>query len=127
MIREVVGELFPPGVPQLVRWRLAMFAFCVFVTFHIAWACGLLPGFSGFAAEAQVKAVEDKVDTILKLQIEARLRDLKSEKCRAASEPLKRLLQAEIDNLQHQHKKLDGLVYVLPNCAVIVAAGDGGE
>ena len=41
-MKEVIKELFPPDTPPILRWRLAVFAFCILVMFHIVWACGWL-------------------------------------------------------------------------------------
>lgn len=93
-----------------------MFAFCCFVVLHIAWAYGLLPGMKGFAMAEDVEQVIAKLDLSLKLQVEGRLRALKQEKCLAKSDSLRDALQAEIDELQHDHKRLDGSYYTLPSC-----------
>jgi hypothetical protein len=118
VIKEVVKEIFPPEVPAVIRWRLVVFAVCLAFALHILWARGMIPGVSGFAYASDVAKLRASVETILKMQLEDRLRNLQSEKCRADSEALKRVIQIEIDRLQHEHKQLDGTIYTLTRCRV---------
>lgn len=71
-ISKLGAALTPPGMSPELVWRLAvsgtLFALVVVVSFHIAWACGLV-GESGFAQAADVDdtkrlILEEKLDRI---------------------------------------------------------------
>lgn len=110
-MKQVLQEMFPPGVPAVVRWRLMMCAVCMGFLAHIGLACGYFPGFSGFALAADVSALDDKVNTILVLSIETRLRELVQEQCHASTPSLRATLLQAIDELQAKHRALTGSNY----------------
>jgi hypothetical protein len=87
----------------------------------------MIPGVSGFAYASDVAKLRASVETILKLQLQERLRNLQSEKCRADSEALERVIQIEIDRLQHEHKQLDGTIYPLTRCPMKESGRFEGE
>lgn len=112
------------------RWRLVVCVGLLAGLFHVAWACGLLPGLPGFAmagevdqvkeelttqiqaVDRKVDKVESKVDTILKLSIETRIRTLVEDRCNAPEgSSTRRNLQREIDGLQDEHVRITGMPY----------------
>lgn len=123
---------------KIRRWRALVGLFVLVMGFHVAWACGLLPNFSGFAVadavdrkveaaradllarlekqEQRVQRIEDNVAAVLKLQIESRLRDLAREVCASTSPRMADLLEGEIASLQNEHQKLADERYPLPAC-----------
>lgn len=112
MITEVAKAIFPPDLKPLQIYRVSNFAVVMLLVLHVLWACGFLPGLQGFALAAETDKIRGKVDTILMLSLEDRMRGLSEELCKA--DPIaRRLLQREIDNLQSEHKNLVGEYYTL--------------
>jgi len=63
MVKDVLLELLPPDIPRLVRWRLTIALAIAMLFFHVAWACGLVPGVPGFA---RADEVDEKIGEKLK-------------------------------------------------------------
>lgn len=127
---------------KLRRWRMVVGTAILAGAFHVAWACGLLPNFSGFAIAADTESkiavvrkeiaqqvtdlehrvvrIERKMDSSLKLQIESRIRDLTHERCTARTQRTIDRLEAEIDSLQDDHHTITGERYPLRPCAELV-------
>lgn len=119
---------------KLRRWRLTVGAFIIAASVHILWACGLLPNLSGFAIasdmdklrndtaqqirrlEGNIITVDRKVDAVLQMMIESRIRALVDEVCAADSDRLRTALMAELDGLQAQHKTISGDIYRTSRC-----------
>lgn len=115
---------------SLRRWRLRiaavacsnwLFTFLVLVPILL----GLLflgfpvTGKVAFAAEQEkrVAKVEGKVDTILKLSLSGRMREIQQEICATESPSVKRILEATRDDLQHEYREVAGEFYPLViNC-----------
>jgi hypothetical protein len=116
-----------------------------FMLFHIAWACGFLPGVSGFAyaneldekidgklqpiygqlgaittqlaesREAQKEA--QKVQArILQSQLSAQLRDLHRLKCSTQDDHVRMRMERDIEEVQQEYRELSGERYPLPAC-----------
>lgn len=127
MVKDVLAELFPPDVPRIVRWRLVVAGVMTFMVFHILWACGLLPGVSGFAQaddveykfaeiKKQLKDSSEVQKKILQAQLAAQLRDLHKIRCGSSDENVKLRLDREIDEAQLEYKTLTGERYPLQAC-----------
>lgn len=138
MVRDVLAELFPPDVPRVVRWRLMMALTMAFMIFHVAWACGLLPGFEGFARANEVDdKINDKLqpiygqlgaitsqlsesqkvqNRILQSQIAAQLRDLHRLKCSTQDDDVRSRMERDIEEAQQEYRVLSGERYPLPAC-----------
>lgn len=138
MVKDVLIELFPPDVPRLVRWRLMISFTCAVFLFHIAWACGFVPGVPGFAladdvdqkidqamqpVRAQLGQITTQIasqDDILKSirldQLAARIRDLQQQRCEAKDRHVKESIDEEIDRQQRQYRVLAGERCPLPAC-----------
>lgn len=143
MIKDVAKELLPPMSP-IARWRVVMAAMVVLLALHAVKSDGFLQfiGITGYArasdvetvkgelqkqikdVDTKVEAVNRKVDatnqsveTILKLQLQTRLRSLQEEKCgNHQNERLRRLIERELDELQNQHVMLTGYTYQIEEC-----------
>lgn len=86
---KVIPFLIPPANasgPEVVRWRLSISFAMFLVGVHIAWACGLLPGLSGFAQASEVRAVDREVTIIRRELLETRIFDTTVKLCMAMSE-----------------------------------------
>lgn len=138
MVRDALIELFPPDVPRLVRWRLAISLAIAMFMVHIAWACGLMPNASGFARADDVdEKISAAVDTLYKEigkvakqqsdtdevvkeiraeQIATRLRELKTMLCNAANHTDSARLNTDIEVAQRQYKRITGERYPVPEC-----------
>jgi len=138
MVRDALIELFPPDVPRLVRWRLAVSLAIALFMVHIAWACGLMPNASGFARADDVdEKISAAVDTIYKEigkvakqqadtdevvkdiraeQIATRLRELRAVLCNATDHEDTQRLSTDIETAQRAYKKLTGERYPAQGC-----------
>jgi len=138
MVRDALIELFPPDVPRLVRWRLAVSLALAMFCIHIAWACGLMPNASGFARADDVdEKISAAVDTIYKEigkvakqqadtdevvkdiraeQIATRLRELRAVLCNATDHEDTQRLSTDIETAQRAYKKLTGERYPAQGC-----------
>lgn len=121
-MKEAIKELFPPDVPPVMRWRLAMFGFCVLVIFHIIWACGWLEplGIGGFAKaadlEKRVSAVERDTKDIKIQLIEQSIFDAKESECTATDERAKRFFSQRVIALSREYFSLSGQSIDIPPC-----------
>lgn len=122
-MKDAIKELFPPGVPPLLKWRLAVFAMTVLFLFHIAWACGWLSSFgfgTGFAtaAELDLRAtrVEDNVKDIKLSLIEQGIFDAKESECTATDPQARRFFASRVQNLSREYQTLARVVFNIPPC-----------
>lgn len=138
MVRDALIELFPPDVPRLVRWRLAVSLAIAMFCIHIAWACGLMPNASGFARADEVdEKISAAVDTIYKEigkvaqqqsdtdevvkeiraeQIATRIRELRLILCNAKDHEDTERLQTDLETAQRQYRQLTGERYPAQGC-----------
>lgn len=58
---KVVEKLLPPMSP-LQTWRVIVVILLGALGVHAAWAIGWIPGLDGFAQQAQVRHIEDKIE-----------------------------------------------------------------
>lgn len=122
-MKDAIKELFPPGVPPVLKWRLAMFAIVVLFLFHIAWACGWLSSFgvgSGFATaselDSRVTAVEDNVKDIKLSLIEQSLYDAKESECTATDPQARRFFASRVQTLSREYQILAKMIFNIPPC-----------
>lgn len=122
-MKDALKELFPPGVPPIVKWRLAVFAVVVLFFFHIAWACGWLDhlGFgSGFASatelDRRVGAVETNVKDIKLSLIEQSIFDAKESECTATDPQARKFFSSRVQTLSREYQALSGFVFSIPPC-----------
>lgn len=122
-MKDAIKELFPPGVPPVVKWRLAMFAIVMLFLFHVAWACGWLEGWglgSGFASAAEldrrVSAIETSVKDIRLSLIEQSLYDAKESECTANDPSAKRFFVLRVQTLSREYQELARVIFNIPPC-----------
>jgi hypothetical protein len=122
-MKDAIKELFPPGVPPVLKWRLAVFAVVVLFLFHIAWACGWLESTglgSGFASASElnsrVSAVEGNVKDIKLSLIEQSIFDAKESECTATDPQARRFFASRVQTLSREYQALSGYVFSIPPC-----------
>lgn len=122
-VKDAIKELFPPEVPPIIRWRLAVFAMVVLFLFHIAWACGWLESLgvgSGFATatelNSRVTAVESNVKDIKLSLIEQSIFDAKESECTATDPQARRFFASRVQALSREYSVLSNLVFNIPPC-----------
>ena len=122
-MKDALKELFPPEVPPVLKWRLAMFAVALLFLFHIAWACGWLStlGFgSGFASASEldkrVSSVEDNVKEIKLSLIEQSLYNAKESECTATDPQAERFFSSRVQALAREYLKLSEFTFNIPPC-----------
>lgn len=122
-MKDAIKELFPPGVPPVLKWRLAMFASGVLFLFHIAWACGWLQSFgfgSGFASAAEldrrVTVVEDNVKDIKLSLIEQNIFVAKESECTATDPQARRFFASRVQTLSREYHLIAKVPFNIPPC-----------
>lgn len=128
-MNEMLKELFPPDVPPVLRWRLAIFAFSVLVVFHIVWACGWLEflGISGFAKASdleqrvtkvtqEVAGVKQGVNEIKIQLLEQSIFDAKERECTAGDVAARRFFASRVLSLSREYYALAGSTINIPPC-----------
>lgn len=121
---EAVKMLVPPKGDDLegqTRWRWVVFGSVIglaaSMALHIALACGYLPGLSsGFALEANQKAIQRRIDVIATLSIEHEIRSKTSELCQERDSGRRAELNNDISKLQWEYKEVAGDWYQVPPC-----------
>lgn len=120
VLRDVAKEIFPPGVPAILRWRLAMFAVVMLMLFHIAWACGWLAyaGLGdGFAHAAEVNKVQGDISTLRESILEQQLFDMHIKRCASPDgSEIRTYLAEKIQTKQKEYRRITGAIYDLPGC-----------
>lgn len=106
---------------QQWRWNVAYFCLSLgtVLAVHIAWACGLLPWVSGFAAASDMARLEIRAKNIEVRIISADIYEARKEQCSAIAEnetaskpgPLRRL-----NALVADYEAMTGLSYRMPDC-----------
>lgn len=118
-MKEAISALFPPGVPALVRWRLAVFAVLVVMIGHVIWACGWLDRFGvggGFAYAADMIRVSDDVSSIKVELIEQKLFDTRVRQCSAQSREPRIFYSEKLQELMRRYRELTESDYNPPQC-----------
>jgi hypothetical protein len=118
-MKDVLKELFPPEVPQIVKWRLAIFAVVLLFLFHVAWACGWLKWSgigSGFASAADLVKVETTVKDIKITLIDQSIFDAKDSECTATDPRARKFFASRVQTLSREYHTLTGFIFNIPPC-----------
>lgn len=122
-VKDALKELFPPEVPPILKWRLAVFAVVVLFLFHVAWACGWLEPLgigSGFATatelNSRVTAVETNVKDIKITLIEQSIFDAKESECTATDPQARRFFASRVQTLGREYYVITNIVFNIPPC-----------
>lgn len=122
-MKDALKLLFPPEVPPVVKWRLAMCAAVVLFLFHVAWACGWLEGLgmgNGFASAAEldrrVGSVEANVKDIKLSLLEQSIFDAKESECTATDPSARRFFASRVQTLSREYSALSNFIFNIPPC-----------
>lgn len=103
------------------RWRVSVALWLIlgtaFGAFHVAWACGWLPGMPGFALEVDLHKVQADVHRSLVMQYRTSIFEVRQQQCQAAREgrPLS-VYTGKLQDLMDEYDLLADQAYRLPDC-----------
>lgn len=121
-MRDVVELIFPPGIPAIARWRLAMAACMGMLFLHAGWASGLMTRLgigSGFAVADDLKEIGDQVGDIKLQLLEQDIFNARLHQCTAVKESNREARQywtQRLAELLQDYIKRTGVQYQLPTC-----------
>lgn len=112
-MKALLTALFPPGVPAVTRWRLAVCTALAFVCIHVVFAHGLLPyAGSGFAYADDVKSI--KVELIGKTTFDTRVLQ-----CKSLADPnqsARNFYAQRMRELKQKYREVAGVDFDEPRC-----------
>lgn len=119
---KIGGKLVPPAdTPgeKLLLWRVTLVLFNGFIaivmTIHIAWACGFLPGFSGFALADDIQEMRHEARDLKRVILEKEIFETRNKHC-TADAVQKPFYYARLVDLVRQYRQLVGEAYSIPSC-----------
>lgn len=112
MLKEAVKELFPPEVPPLMRWRLAVFAYGVVGILTALWAVSPY----GFAYASDLNAIKNDVNDIKTTLLEQSIFAAKESECTAVDDSARRFFQQRVLSLGRDYYRLTGIPVTVPPC-----------
>jgi hypothetical protein len=112
VIKEVLDELFPPGIPKLVRWRMAIFAFGVGTFFFILWCVSPY----GFVRADDFNALKANVSDVQVTLLEQSIFSAKDSECLSTDESARLYFRTRVFSLSREYYKLTGLQSNIPPC-----------
>lgn len=124
--------------PSQQRSVLILVAILAF-SFHVAWACGYVPGVDGFARERQVQKVADELartaareakedalryieqveESIKELHteiLEERIQNFQIQRCRAENERLREQYANRVNRNMSKYRRINGYYYNITDC-----------
>jgi hypothetical protein len=123
MLKSVLSSLFPPGVPAVARWRLAMFAAVLMLLVHVAWACGWLSRLGlgdGFAYASDVVKVRDDVSSVKVELLEQQIWDTRVRQCelvnKEGNDSAASAYGQRVTQLLSKYQALTGRTYPVLSC-----------
>ena len=124
-LADALGAIIPTtdeSPRALRRWRVSVALWLMGVTgfgaFHVAWACGWLPGMPGFALEVDLARVQADVHRSLVMQYRTSLFEVRQQQCEAAraGRPLS-AYTSKLQDLLDEYDTLTDQDYRLPACS----------
>ena len=118
-LKELGTILFPPDVPAVIKWRLAVFATIIVIVAHAMWGHGWLSGIGlgdGYAYADSLKSVRADVSQIQAALTEQRIFDLRIRQCEADTQEQKRFYTQRVQELMNEYRAITGTEYRLPAC-----------
>lgn len=119
---KIGAKLVPPAetaAEKLLLWRLTLVAFNTVLAFivmvHIAWACGFLPGFSGFAVASDIEDIKKDSKGLKQVILEKEIIDTAISHCHSKPET-RAFYYARLIDLLKQHREIVGTQFEKPNC-----------
>ena len=101
---------------RTVLWRVGLTAALVF---HVSWACGWIPGMTGFAMAADYHFLAEKVDSIELSLLEEKIIEAQERLCRADAEnnvPAMRYSAERLRELVYEYESMTGKIFRVPQC-----------
>jgi len=111
-MKEALSQLFPPDVPPVTRWRLAMAAGLAGCIGFIGWA--ISP--AGFALAGDMKDLQQDVTDIKISIVEQQLYDAKETECTSTSSVSASYFAKRVLQLQREFHRLAGFSIDIPPC-----------
>lgn len=124
---STVWKAFTEDMTPLQRRIMVQSLVALLFLFHVLWACGWLPGISGFALASDTAQVQEDIkdlrrtiqegfNAIRKEQIQERLSSLQALRCTATDAQLRQEYINRIQDLQSRHRDAFGYTYPLEPC-----------
>lgn len=111
-LKEAFKELFPPGVPPLLRWRLAIAGMnCLFLMF-MGWSVSPY----GFALGADQEKLRESIVDIRVNMLEQTLFSAKDSECTSTDPAAKRFFQLRVLALGREYFGLTKTTMDIPPC-----------
>jgi hypothetical protein len=111
-MKDAIKELFPPDVPPVTRWRIAIFSVCASMWLFMCWA--LSP--YGFALASDMNRLKGNVDEMQLTQIEQSIYSLKEWECSSTDKGAERFFSGKIAELNRRYQLLVGAKVDIPPC-----------
>lgn len=111
-MKELLKELFPPDIPPIARWRLAVFGCCVYTVMFGFWSVSPY----GFAWAGDQEALETKVDDIEIILLEQNLFDAKESECASTTVEARRFFSRRVAALSREYQRLAKVQIGIPPC-----------
>lgn len=111
-MKDGLKELFPPDIPPLVRWRVAMFIFTVCSIAFMSWSVSPY----GFAMAGDQQRVSAQVSDIRLALIEQSVFAAKESECTAADPAARRFFQQRVMTLSREYFVIARIPISIPPC-----------
>ena len=118
-MRTILEHLLFADLDPAQRAKLVQIGIVVFIGFHVAWACGWIPGIPGFAMAGDVTQLSGKVSGIEQSLLEAEIIEAQERLCKADAEnnvPAMRYSAERLRELAYQYESMTDKVFRLPTC-----------
>lgn len=109
----------PPGV----RHTLQVWLVTVLFSVHVAWACGWIPGMSGFAfaqdiddVKHEIKELTEELRTQRVEYLEERILAAYAQQCSAGTQDLREIHQRRLTRLLRHYQDVTDYTYPLQAC-----------
>lgn len=131
-------NLITEDLPEGAKQRFLLLVMSVFIAIHVSWACGWIPGISGFAMAQDTAEISEEVeqlrealkdqnkelgtmlrqglDDLKRSQLEGRINSLHVLRCAAERRALQQEYANQIQKLQSEYRRLAGYQYPLERC-----------
>ena len=118
-MRTLLHDLLLADLDPAQRTALWRIGITGLISFHVAWACGWIPGMTGFAMAGDFHFLAEKVDSIEISLLEAEIIEAQERFCRAELDsniPAKRYSAERLRELVYEYEKLTSMIFRLPTC-----------
>lgn len=95
------------------KWRLTISLVMLYLVSHAFWACGLVPGTSGFALASDQQALSSQVTSVRIQLLDRDILETKKEQC---GQPNKTFFTKRLKELEAEWYRLTNRPYIMPEC-----------